>query len=101
MILKFLNTNQKNYLQKLELILGARKLKQQDQSSNIKQILFNVKKYGDKAVLKYEKKFSKIKTNNKRIKFTKKEINRILVNLDANLKRSIDTAFKRIRFFLS
>ena len=100
-MLKFFNANQRNYLQKLELVLSERKLTQKDQSSSIKKILSNVKKYGDKAVLRYEKRFSKIKSNKKVIKFTKKEVNKILRNLDTNLKKSIDTAFNRIKFFHS
>ena len=62
-MLKFFNANQRNYLQKLELVLSERKLIQKDQSSSIKKILSNVKKYGDKAVLRYEKRFSKINQN--------------------------------------
>ena len=100
-MLKFFNTNRRNYLQKLELIINARKLKQQDQSSSLKKILSDVKKNGDKAVLKYEKRFSKIKRNNKRIIFTQKEINQILKSLDVNLKKSIDVAYNRIKFFHS
>ena len=57
MIMKFLNANKKNSLRKLEVILSARKLKQQNHSKLVKQLLLNVKKYGDKAVIKYEKKF--------------------------------------------
>ena len=60
-MLKFFNANKKNFLKKLEIIFNKRKLKQQNQSSTVKKILFDVKKNGDKAVIKYEKKFSKIK----------------------------------------
>ena len=61
----------------------------------------DVKKYGDKAVLKYEKKFSKLKNNTKKIKFSEKEINQILRKVDKKLKRSIDIAFTRIKYFHS
>ena len=76
-MLKFFNANQKNSLENLESILEKRKLNQRNQSSTIKKILSNVKRYGDKAVINYEKKFSKIKTNSKKIKFSKKEIIKI------------------------
>ena len=99
-MLKFFNANQRNYLQKLETILRKRKLTQKDQSSSIKKILSNVKKYGDKAVIRYEKKFSKIKTKSKKIKFSNDEINKILRNLDTNLKKSIDTAFNELNYFI-
>ena len=55
-MLKFININKKNSLRKLEVILRSRKLQQQDKSSDVKKILLNVKKKGDKAVIKYEKK---------------------------------------------
>tara|TARA_B100000963_G_scaffold259377_1_gene227601 strand:- start:198 stop:1496 length:1299 start_codon:yes stop_codon:yes gene_type:complete len=98
-MLNVFNANQKNYLKKLELILSKRKLKQQNYSTKVKKILLKVKKDGDKAVIKYEKKFSKIKSASKNIKFSKKEINYISKKIDGKLKKSIDTAFKRIKKF--
>ena len=71
MILKFFNANQNNALDKLQTILSSRKFQQQNESSKVKVILNNVKKKGDEAVISYEKKFSKIKTNVKNIKFSK------------------------------
>ena len=100
-MLKFFNANQKNSLENLESILEKRKLNQRNQSSTIKKILSNVKRYGDKAVINYEKKFSKIKTNSKKIKFSKKEIIKISKKVDKNLKNSIDIAFQRIKYFHS
>ena len=44
MMLKFININKKNSLNKLEVILRSRKLQQQDKSSDVKKILLNVKK---------------------------------------------------------
>ena len=98
-MLNFFNANQKNYLKKLELILSKRKSKQLNYSSNVKKILLNVKKDGDEALIKYEKKFSKIKSASKNIKFSKKEINNISKKIDNKLKKSIDTAFRRIKKF--
>ena len=67
--MKYLNGNKKNSLNNLEKFLNARRLKQQYQSKIVKKLLLDVKKYGDKSVLKFEKKFSKLKTNTKKIKF--------------------------------
>ena len=78
-MLKFLNTNQKNFSKKLELILNLRKSKQKYKSATVKKILLDLKKKGDKAVIKYEKKFSKIKTE--------KRLNNLLDKISsANLK---------------
>ena len=100
-MLKFLNANQKNFLKKLDIVLNVRKLQQKNQSSSVKKILYDVKKEGDKAVIKYEKKFSKIKLSPKNIKFSKNEIKTISKKIDKNLKNSIDIAFKRIKQFHS
>ena len=98
-MLQFLNANQKDFLKKLELVLNTRKLKQFNKSSLVKKILSDVKKGGDKAVVNYEKKFSKIKTKVNKIKFSKAEINKISKKIDIKLKRSIDLAFIRIKKF--
>ena len=98
-MLKYFNANQINFLNKLEKVLEKRKIKQRNQSDVVKKILASVKRNGDKAVIKYEKKFSKIKSNSTKIKFSKKEINSIVKNIDLELKKSIDIAFKRIKKF--
>ena len=99
-MLKFFNANQKSSLKKLELILNKRKLKQQTKSAIVKKILFDVKKYGDKAVIKYEKKFSKIKSSSNKIKFSKNEINQFSKKIDIDLKKAIDLAYTRIKNFI-
>ena len=63
LMIKFLNANPKNSIKKLEAILSKRKINQLSQSFYIKKILYNVKNQGDKAVINYEKKFSKIKNH--------------------------------------
>ena len=100
-MMKFFNANSKNSIKRLEIILGIRKQKQQNKSKIVKQLLMNVKKHGDKAVIKYEKKFSKVKGSIRLIKFSDNEINKISKRLDKKLKKSIDVAFKRIKFFHS
>jgi histidinol dehydrogenase len=98
-MLKKLNGNQKNFQKKLESILNARKLVQKNKSNIIKPIIKNVKKNGDKAIIRYEKKFSSLKIKKDNLKFSQKEINKIASSLDSSLKKSIDLAFKRIKDF--
>ena len=100
-MLKFLNANRKKSLKKLEIILYSRKLKQQNNTSTVKKILLNVKRNGDKALLNYERKYSKIKSIDKKIKFSKIEINKIEKKINKKLKRSIDIAYNRIKKFHS
>ena len=98
-MLKYFNFSKKNSIKKLEYILKSRKQSQDIQTESVKKILLNVRKNGDKAVIKYEKQFSRLNTKSKKIKFSKKEINRVSTKIDKNLKRSIDTAYARIRKF--
>ena len=100
-MLKFFNTNQQSFLKKLDTILSKRKLEQKKRSVNIKKILLDVKNQGDKAIIKYELKFSKIKSKSKRLRFTKDEINKISKSIDKDLKKSIDLAYTRIKKFHS
>ncbi len=100
-MLKYFNANQKNFSKKLNILLDLRKSSQQNKTSSVKQILLEVKKKGDKAVVKYEKKFSKIRSTPRKIKFTEKEIKKISKRIDKALKKSIDIAFARIKKFHS
>ena len=59
----------KNSIRKLEFILDSRKSRQQNKSNNVKKILSDVKKFGDKALIKYEKKFSRKTISPKRLNF--------------------------------
>jgi len=100
-MLKILNLSNKNSLKVLEIFLNKRKSIQKNQTSIVSRIIKNVKKNGDKAVLKFEKKFSKIKTNSNKISFSNKEINRISKKTDLKIKKSIDLAYNRIKRFHS
>ena len=62
------------------------------------QIIQNVKN-GDKEVLNYEKKFSKIKSKSNKFLFFIKEINKIAKKTDSKIKKSIDLAYNRIKKF--
>ncbi len=67
MILKNFNADSKGSLNKLQKILDLRKNQQKNSSDKVKKILLKVQKYGDKAVLKYEQQFSKLKVNSKKL----------------------------------
>ena len=76
-MLKNLNYNQKNSIRNLSIFLEKRKYIQKSQTLAVSRIIRNVKKNGDKAVLSYEKRFSKIKTKSNKIFFTSKEVNKL------------------------
>ncbi len=100
-MLKFLDYSKKNSFNTLKIILSKRQLTQNKKTSVVNKIIYDVKKNGDKAVLKYEKKFSKIKTKSNKLIFSKKEINEISKKTEKKLKESIDLAFNRIKKFHS
>ncbi len=100
-MLKILKLDNKKSLKTLKLFLDKRKSIQKDQTKIVSKIIKNVKKNGDKAVLNYEKRFSKIKTRSNKLQLSVKEINKISNRTDAILKKSIDLAYKRIKKFHS
>ena len=73
-MLKLIKSNQKNFLEKLDIILQKRRLKDPKIDLKTKSIIQDVKKNKDLAIIKYEKKYSKlsnISLNN--IKFSASE----------------------------
>ena len=100
-MLKFFNADKKNYKASLQIILNKRKFSQLNKSNLVKKILSTVAKGGDKAVISYEKKFSKIKKNLNSIQFSNDEIKKVSKKIDLKLKGSIDKAFNRIKKFHS
>ena len=99
MNLKVIRFYNKNYSKKLKNFLDKRKYIQKNQTTIVSEIINNVRRNGDKAVLNYEKKFSKIKTKSNKIFFTTPELNKISNKLDPKIKKSIDLAYNRIKKF--
>ena len=96
-MIKILNSKNKRFEFILDKLLGKRKNKVQIETVPVVKILKDVKKNGDKAVIKYEKKFN----NNKTIKPNPKQINKLIKGLDKKVKKAIDLAYKRIYKFHS
>ena len=99
-MLKLIKANQKNFLIKLDTILQKRKMQDFKIDLKVKKIIQNVKKNNDLALIKYERKYSKlsnISLNN--IKLTIYERKKIIKKLDKKTKASIDLAFNRIFSF--
>ena len=91
-MIKVINCNNKNYKNKLKIFLDKRRLGKIVDTALVTKILKDIKKNKLKALIKYEKRFSK----NKKIKPTKKEINQSIKSLDPNVKKAIDFAYSRI-----
>ena len=95
--MKILNYKSKNFDKLLDNLLLKRKKKLQSNSVSAIKIIQDVKKNGDKAVLKYERRFNK----NNIIVPTSKKINQKIKSLDKKVKRAIDQAYDRIYKFHS
>ena len=95
--MKILNSKSKNFDKLLENLLLQRKKKIQSDSVSVTNIIKDVKKNGDKALLKYEKRFNQ---NNVIIPSTK-QIKKSINSLDKKVKKAIDTAYNRIYKFHS
>ena len=95
--MKILNYKSKNFDKLLDNLLLKRKKKLQSNSVSVIKIIQDVKKNGDKALLKYERRFNK----NNIIVPTSKKINQKIKSLDKKVKRAIDQAYDRIYKFHS
>ena len=94
---KYINCNKKNYFTVLNNLLLNKRKEDQKILKIVEKIIRDVKKNGDKALIKYEKKFSK----NSTIKPNKKAINKSILSLDSKIKKAIDFSYNRILKFHS
>ena len=95
--MKILDSSKKNFDKLLDNLLMQRKRKVQSSSVSVTNIIKDIKKNGDKALLKYEKKFNK----NSVIKPSSNQIHKSIKSLNSIVKKSIDTAYNRIYKFHS
>ena len=96
-MIKILDSKKNNFSPSLDNLLLKRKNKMKFNLSTVINIIRDIKKNGDKALIKYEKKFGK----NSIIFSRPKEIQKQIKNLDKKVKKSIDLAYNRIFQFHS
>tara|TARA_B100001250_G_scaffold290638_1_gene252405 strand:- start:469 stop:1737 length:1269 start_codon:yes stop_codon:yes gene_type:complete len=96
-MIKILNCKTKNYKNKLTNFLEIRRSGKSIDTSIVPKILNDIKKNKLKAVIKYEKRFSK----SSKIKVSKKEINESIKKLDPKIRQAIDFSYSRIFKFHS
>ena len=94
-MIKIINYNSKSSSKLLEQFLNKRRLGKKKDTSIVEKIIKDIKKNKNKAVLKYEKRFSK----NSKITTSKNEINESIKLLDPKVKKAIDFAYQRILKF--
>ena len=96
-MIKILDSKKNNFSSSLDNLLLKRKNRIKFKSNIVINIIRDIKENGDKALLKYEKKFGK----NSIIFSRPKEIQKQIKNLDKKVKKSIDLAYSRIFKFHS
>ena len=96
-MIKILKLNNNNYKSALNKLINNRQIKTKINSNLVKKIINDVRKNGDKALLKYEKKYSE----NTEIILSKKKITKSIKSLDPKIKKAIDFAYNRILRFHS
>ena len=94
-MMKIISYKNKNGSKLLEQFLNKRRLGKKKDTAIVEKIIKDIKKNKNKAVLKYEKRFSK----NNKITASKNEINEAIKLLDPKVKKAIDFAFQRILKF--
>ncbi len=95
--MRILNSKKKSFNKILNNLLQSRKKKLRSSNSTVIKIIKDIKNNGDKALIKYERKFNR----NKIIKPSRKQISRSIAKLDKKVKKAIDLAYDRIFKFHS
>jgi len=96
-MIKVINSNNKNYIKKINIFLEKRRKEKKFDTKFVSNIINQVRKNKIKALLKFEKKYSK----NKNIKPSKILIRNVIKKLDPKVKKAIDFAYYRIWKFHS
>ncbi len=95
--MKILNSKTKNFDKNLDYLLFKRRKSIKSDKVPVTNIINDVKKNGDKALIKYEKKFNR----NTTIIPSAKKITKLIKSLNPKVKKAIDTAYNRIYKFHS
>ena len=93
--MKILKSNNRNFDKTLDSLLIIRKKKLKSNLISVSGIVNDVKRNGDKAILKYEKRFNQ----NNTIVPSSKKISKSISSLDKKVKKAIDLAYNRIYKF--
>ena len=90
--MKILNSISKNFDKNLDNLLSQRKKKVQSNSVSVTSIIKDVRENGDKALVKYEKRFNQ----NTVIVPSQKQISNLIKLLNKKVKQAVDIAYNRI-----
>ncbi len=80
--MKIINTKSKTFKKNLNLILGSKRSQSNDKKNIVKKIINDVRTNGDVSLVKYTKKFDKIKLTPSKIRLDSKFISKKITELD-------------------
>ena len=95
--MKILNSKTKNFDRNLDYLLFKRRKSIKSDKVSVTNIINDVKKNGDSALIKYEKKFNR----NTTIIPSATKITKLIKSLNPKVRKAIDTAYSRIYKFHS
>lgn len=96
---KIFNINGGMSNKKLNSFLFKNRLREKNISDKVSEIILNVKNKGDKALVKYTKKYDNYNINNNLLKVSESEINYAIKDCSSDLKKALKIAAKRIGDF--
>ncbi|MAW01711.1 MAG: histidinol dehydrogenase [Candidatus Pelagibacter sp.] len=97
--MRVIDTKSKQFEKNFSRLISSKRSQSVSKVKLVNQIINNIKKKGDKALFVYSKKYDKVNINKKNIKISNSEVNKIIKNLNNDVKKAINVAYKRIYQF--
>ena len=94
-----LDTKKAGFQKEFNKVLNSKRQQSSSNQSTVLKIISDIKKNGDKSLIKYSQKFDKISLNKKNIQVSNKEILLIIAKLDPKIKKAINLAYTRVKNF--
>ena len=95
----FLNFDDPQFDHHFDEILNSGREANCDVNSVVSDILEDVKRLGDEALIQLTDRFDKIKLTKEELSFSKREIDELSVKITSNERRALDLAASRIKVF--
>lgn len=100
MKIKRLNSNENNFQSQLEDLLAWEGVSDEQVSSTVRNIIKDVRKRGDEALVEYTNKFDRMNISSiKELIMTNKQMDDALENIPADQRTALETAASRVRSY--
>ena len=100
MNIKRLTTTQSDYQEQMDTLLAWEGVSDEQVNSTVKNILADIRKRGDDALVEYTNKFDRMSVSSmKDLTFTKDQIDAAFNNIPADQRQALETAANRVRSY--